>query len=145
MAIEIRGIATDSALRRRATQRLTAELARLAVQPVTAQVVFTDENGPKGGRAMRCAVTVRIPRRAAIHVEHLADTPRSAFDHTMAALERELERHRERQRESKRYPKKYYAAGRLLAPEAPGSGSAGAGAAGRPRATGRRARRPAAG
>jgi ribosome-associated translation inhibitor RaiA len=143
MAIDIRGIPTDTALRRRVTERLTAELAKLAVQPVNAQVIFADENGPKGGRAMRCAVTIRVPRRAAIHVEHLADTSRSAFDHTLAALERELERHRERYRESKRYPKKYYAAQRLLAPEveppaAPGGAEA---TAPRPR---RRARRPPA-
>jgi hypothetical protein len=46
-------------------------------------------------------------------VEHLAETPRLAFDAGFSALERLLERYRERQRDSGRRPKKYFAAKRL--------------------------------
>ena len=71
---------------------------------------FFDDNGPKGGRAMRCALTVRLPFRPSIRVERSAVTPRLAFDAAFAVLERQLERYRERDRDNKRHPKKYFAA-----------------------------------
>lgn len=114
MTIDIRGIPTARVLRARITKQLTAALARLQVEPTGAQVTFFDENGPKGGIAMRCALTVRLPYRPHVRAEHVAETPRQAFDGSFATLERELERYRERDRESKRYPKKYFTAKRLL-------------------------------
>jgi hypothetical protein len=51
-------------------------------------------------------------------VEKVAETPRRAFDAALAVLRRELEQHREGQRDRQRHPKKYFAAKRLLAPEA---------------------------
>jgi ribosome-associated translation inhibitor RaiA len=117
MAIDIRGLSTDRSLRAHVTRRLTAALAQLAVKPVTAQATFFDENGPKGGPAMRCALTVRRPYRPHIRVEDTAETSRIAFDGALAKLEREIERSRERDRESKRHPKKYYTAKRLLTTE----------------------------
>jgi ribosome-associated translation inhibitor RaiA len=108
----------DAALRRRATAAVREALARLAVRPITAQVTFVDDNGPKGGRAARCAVTVRLPYRAHVRVEKVAETPRRAFDAALAVLRRDLERYRERERDQQRHPKKYFAAKRLLAPEA---------------------------
>ena len=113
MAIEIRGVPADRALRTRVTARLTAALARLATKPGAAQATFFDENGPKGGPAMRCALTVRLPYRPHVRVEDTAETLRTAFDGAFAKLERELERDRDRDRESKRHPKKYYTARRL--------------------------------
>lgn len=113
MAIEIRGLPASTALHARVTKQLTAALARLTVEPVTALVVFSDENGPKGGRAMRCAMTLRLPYRAPVHVDILAEAPRGAFEEAFAALERQLERYRERARDERRHPKKYYAAKRL--------------------------------
>jgi ribosome-associated translation inhibitor RaiA len=121
MAIEIRGISADRTLRARITGRLTAALAHLATKPTTAQATFFDENGPKGGRAMRCALTVRLPYRPHVRAEGIAETQRTAFDDAFAKLERELERYRERDRESKRYPKKYYTAKRLLMAESGGT------------------------
>lgn len=90
-------------------------LKLLSVKPVSARVAFIDDNGPKGGRALRCAITVQLPYRSAIRVEHSSTTPRRALDGAVARLERRLERYREIQRERRRYPKKYYAAKRLLA------------------------------
>jgi hypothetical protein len=115
--VQILGMDADAALRRRATAAVRAALARLAVRPITGQVTFVDDNGPKGGRAARCAVTVRLPYRPNVRVEKVAETPRRAFDATLAVLRRELEQHREGQRERQRHPKKYFAAKRLLAPE----------------------------
>ncbi|HEY7726827.1 MAG TPA: HPF/RaiA family ribosome-associated protein [Candidatus Eisenbacteria bacterium] len=122
--IEIRGIPVGPALRTRVTRELTSAVARLPETPVRVQASFFDDNGPKGGRAIRCSLTFRVPYRPNIRVEHTADTARLAFDESIATLERELARYRERDRENKRHPKKYFAARRLLSgrePEASGA------------------------
>ena len=116
--IKITGLDRDP-LRGRATRLMAEALAKLAVAPVAGQASFFDDNGPKGGRAMRCALTVRLPFRPSIRVERSAVTPRLAFDAAFAVLERQLERYRERDRDSKRHPKKYFAARRALAGETP--------------------------
>ena len=117
-AIKITGLEQDP-LRDRAAKLMTGALAKLTVGPVKGQASFFDDNGPKGGRAMRCALTVRLPFRPSIRVERSAVTPRLAFDAAFAVLERQLERYRERDRDSKRHPKKYFAARRALAGETP--------------------------
>ena len=116
--IKITGLERDP-LRGRATRLMSEALAKLAVAPVTGQASFFDDNGPKGGRAMRCALTVRLPFRPSIRVDRSAVTPRLAFDAAFAVLERQLERYRERDRDSKRHPKKYFAARRMLATAPP--------------------------
>jgi ribosome-associated translation inhibitor RaiA len=116
--IKITGLERDP-LRGRAMRLMAGALAKLAVAPVKGQAAFFDDNGPKGGLAMRCALTVRLPFRPSIRVERTAETPRLAFDAAFAVLERQLEQYRERDRDSKRHPKKYFAARRLLAEEAP--------------------------
>lgn len=112
--VELRGTAVDAALRRRAAAAVTGAVTRVGVEPVRAQVTFFDDNGPKGGRASRCAITVRLPYRPHIRAEEVAETPRAAFDAALAVLERDLARYRERQREQQRHPKKYFVAKRLL-------------------------------
>ncbi len=119
MTIDVAGAGGDRVLAARARRRVSGMLARLTVRPVAAQVAFFDDNGPKGGRAVRCAVTVRVPYRPSVRVEESATTARLAFDGAFAALERRLERYRERDRDARRRPKKYYAARRLLGGEGP--------------------------
>ena len=103
----------------RARAGLTRILAARGIDTAHVTVVFTDENGPKGGRALRCAVGVTLPRRAPIRVEHTATTTRLALDGVLDTLERDLARLIERRRDAARRPKKYYAAKALLAaPEA---------------------------
>lgn len=114
MAINIRGIPTDPALSARVARRVSAALAPLRVKPVAARVTFFDENGPKGGIAIRCALMVRLPYRPAVRVEHTAETARLAFDGGFAMLERQLARYRIRARDLRRRPKKYFIAKRLL-------------------------------
>jgi ribosome-associated translation inhibitor RaiA len=92
-------------------------LAKLTVRPLRSEAVFVDDNGPKGGRALRCALTVRVPHRPNIRVERSDATPRLAFDAAFAILERQLEQYRERDRENKRHPKKYFAAARAVSTE----------------------------
>jgi ribosome-associated translation inhibitor RaiA len=111
---EISGIDKDRALRARLTKLMAGVLAPLTVRPIRSKAVFVDDNGPKGGRALRCALTVHVPHRPNIRVERTAETPRLAFDAAFAILERQLERYRERDRENKRHPKKYFAAARAV-------------------------------
>jgi ribosome-associated translation inhibitor RaiA len=115
MAVEIRGCPHDAGLRARVARRVTAALARLRVRPAEGRVTFCDQNGPKGGVAIRCALTVRLPSRPAVRAESTAQTPRLAFDVALSALERRLARYRTRARDLSRRPKKYYVAKRVLA------------------------------
>jgi ribosome-associated translation inhibitor RaiA len=114
MIIDIQGIEKDRLLRARVIKLVGQILETLKARPVKAKVTFSDKNGPKGGRAMRCAIDVRIPRRPVVHAEHVETTNRLAFDGTAAALERQLDRLLERERENRRHPKKYFVAKRLL-------------------------------
>jgi len=114
MTIAIRGIRQDSQLTARAATRLEAALASLHVAPISARVTFFDDNGPRGGLGMRCAISVGVPYRPLIRVDHVALTSRLAFDGAFASLERQLERYRQRNRDIKRRPKKYFAAKHLL-------------------------------
>jgi ribosome-associated translation inhibitor RaiA len=121
--VEVRGIPPERALYSRAVKRMHAALRLLGVTPVTAQVNFFDENGPKGGLAIRCALTVRLPYRPAVRVEHVAESPRLAFDGGFTKLERQLEEYREQHRDSQRHPKKYFVAKRLVEPWPPSQGA----------------------
>ena len=116
-ATQIRGTKRDEALRARVAKLMRVAVNRVTVRPVRSQAVFFDDNGPKGGRAMRCALTVRLPYRPSIRVERSAVTTRLAFEAAFPILERQLERYYERDRENKRRPKKYFAASRALAGE----------------------------
>lgn len=114
MDIEIRGLGSDRSLAARVRRRLTAALRGLTVEPVTAVATFVDDNGPKGGPAVRCAVTLRLPYRPPVRVEAVAVAPHAAFDEAVETLERQIARYRARQRDRRRRPKKYYVAKRLL-------------------------------
>jgi hypothetical protein len=78
-------------------------------------VAFVDQNGPKGGPAVRCAADVTLARHPAFHIECLDTTPRRAFDAVLEDLDRQLLRFVGRLRDRARRPKKYFAAKRLLA------------------------------
>ena len=115
MKIEFRTRPTSAATRARVMAGLKGALGSLVVEPTTARATFTDENGPKGGRAIRCALEVRLPRRPAVHVETVATTQRLAFDSAIAKLERAVARLCETARDKTRRPKKYFVARRVLA------------------------------
>ena len=73
MAIEFRGVSVERALRARIAARLMTALARSTTKAGGAQVTFFDENGPKGGPAMRCGITVRLPSRLQVRAEDTAE------------------------------------------------------------------------
>jgi ribosome-associated translation inhibitor RaiA len=114
MTITIEGLNHDSALRQLILRKLNALGRRVRPAPVSARIAFTDENGPKGGNDTRCAVTVDLPRRPALHVEDLADSHRLAFDAAFSGVERLVQRERDAILGQRRRPKKYYVAKRLL-------------------------------
>jgi hypothetical protein len=113
--IEFRGGSVERSFATKVARGLAGVLASLPLEPTSARVAFRDENGPKGGEAIRCAVEIRLPGRPPVHVEHVASTRRLSLDGGLAKLERRLHRLREITRESRRRPKKYYAARRALA------------------------------
>ena len=117
MTLVMEGIALDDPLRPFIQEKMTALTSRGRVRPTSARVGFTDENGPKGGVGVRCALTVDVPRRPAQHANGLGETPRLAFDAAYAALEQELTRERQRRRDVARRPKKYFVADLGLRPE----------------------------
>lgn len=117
MMIEIGGLSARTSLRTFVKQKIEAMFDGLRVQPVSVRVGFVDENGPKGGAAIRCGINVDFPRRRPIHLEHRANTERLAFDGVLSLLERTVERERGRGRVARRRPKKYYLAKRLLMPD----------------------------
>ncbi|PYM14731.1 MAG: hypothetical protein DMD81_17055 [Candidatus Rokuibacteriota bacterium] len=118
MTFEIAGLNSRSALRTLITKKITAIFDGHRPEPVAARIGFVDENGPKGGgAAMKCGITIELPRRPTVHVEHRASTERLAFDGALAALEHRLTRERGRMIAGRRRPKKYYLAKRLLNPD----------------------------
>lgn len=114
MIVVIENAQGHGALHALIRRKVQALATRLRVPPVTARIAFTDENGPKGGVGIRCALTFEVPRRQTLHVEHVAAEPRRAFDVAFAGLERRLGRELGHAREQRRRPKKYFVAKRLL-------------------------------
>jgi len=117
MTLVMESIALDDPLRPVIRHKITAVADRGRVRPTVARVAFSDENGPKGGVDIRCAVTVEVPRRPALHASHVAGTARQAFDGALEALGRELKNDRQRRRDAARHPKKYFVAHRGLQPD----------------------------
>ena len=102
MTLVMEGIALDDPLRPFIDTKMAALSRRGRVRPISGRVAFTDENGPKGGIAIRCALTIELPRRPTTHANGLAETPRLAFDAAHEALEQELDRERGRRRATSR-------------------------------------------
>ena len=89
---KIRGLDGQPRLRGHGATRLTRLLTRRRITPRSVRVAFHDDDGPRGGVAIRCALTMRVPGRSLIRVEHTARTHRAAFDGSFAILERQLRR-----------------------------------------------------
>jgi ribosome-associated translation inhibitor RaiA len=111
--VEVHGLPVTRLARLRADQRVAAALAELPPRVRSARVVFSDDNGAKGGLDMRCAITVNLNGRRRLHVEKVATTPRQALDGALARLERRMLRIEASERDSRRRPKKYYAASQV--------------------------------
>jgi len=117
MGLVIEGLSLDEPLRAHVEEKVSMVTRRLRRGPTAVRVGFTDENGPKGGADIRCAVTVDVPRRPPLHAGADAVSHRLAFDTALEVLERELERERGRRRDAARRPKKYFVARQALLPD----------------------------
>ena len=73
--IDIRGISDEHPLQAHVRRTMSAALAHVRPAPLGVQVRFVDDNGPKGGVDIRCALTVRVPFRPSIRVEHMGRPP----------------------------------------------------------------------
>lgn len=112
--VRITGIDPDATLRARIERLLTMTIERVTSRPVRGVVSFFDDNGPKGGPAMRCALTVSIPHQSSIRVEHRAESFDLAFKAAFTALERRIEQDSDRNHQDRRHPKKYYATRQVM-------------------------------
>jgi ribosome-associated translation inhibitor RaiA len=92
--------------------RLARAIASQAPRATAAELRFTEKSGAKNGRAIRCALDVKVPNRPPIHVGETGGGVRTTFDRALAKLTRELRSVREIARERQRHPKKYFAASR---------------------------------
>lgn len=100
----IRGLRGQRRLRVEVAKQLGAWLERRRVAPVSVRVAFFDDDGPRGGVAIRCALTLSSQRGPLVRVEHTARTYSAAFRGAFAILKRRLKRRVERGRRRARRP-----------------------------------------
>jgi hypothetical protein len=104
--LEVHGVPAREAAGLRAAALDALDRVRPPVS--SARVALSDDNGPKGGPAMRCTLTVSVPHRGPIHVEARATSARLALAAALGKLDRRLGRTAALARASRRRPKKYF-------------------------------------
>lgn len=87
-----------------AARRLARTLATTGMRIMRARLTLTDDNGPKGGRALRCSILLSLPGRAQLDVEYAATTSRLALDGALNRLAQRLARLHDVARDSRRRP-----------------------------------------
>ena len=117
MFIEITGLGERDDLRIRAERLLHDVLERR--RAVAGRAAFFDDDGPRGGEAIRCALTVTPRRGAAVRVESIARTDAAAFNSAIAILKRRLKRRAERIRRRTRFAREWRTTGRGTPVESP--------------------------
>jgi hypothetical protein len=114
--IEIVGVRSKTTTARlRVVARTESTLAPAAGAVRRCRVTFRDENGPKGGVAVRCTIDVRLTRRAPIHVDGRGTSAALALREALRRLHGRIDRTVGASRTSARHPKKYFAAARAAA------------------------------
>ncbi len=102
MPIETKGLRGHPRFRMEVARRMNGILGPRQVRPLSARVTFSDEDGPRGGVAIRCGLTVRLPGRAPIRVAHQARTYRQAFAGAFEMLKSQVKRTTQRRWQSRR-------------------------------------------
>jgi len=105
MVTRISGLRIRDRLRAEIVQQLETLVARRGVVPRAVRVAFFDDDGPRGGVAIRCALTMTPPNGSSIRVEHTARTYSAAFKGALRILTRQLKRRVQRRRRRMRYPR----------------------------------------
>jgi hypothetical protein len=105
MLTRISGVGARGRLRAEIVRRLERLVARRGVAPRAVRVAFFDDDGPRGGVAVRCALTLTPSKGPIIRVEHTARTYSAAFKGALTILARQLKRRVQRRRRRTRYPR----------------------------------------
>jgi hypothetical protein len=113
MLITINGLRERDRFRVEVAEQTRRMLERRGGSPRAVRVAFFDDDGARGGVAIRCALTVTPARGPGIRVEHTARTYSAAFKGALSVLTRTMKRRVQRQRRRKRYPRPRPAARRL--------------------------------
>src|SRR5205823_5251478 len=72
--------------------RLAATLAPLGRAALGARLTVSDQNGPKGGVAIRCTIDAQVARWAPIHADARATSARAALSEALDRFERLVRR-----------------------------------------------------
>ncbi len=97
--VRCRGVGEAAEIREHVRRRLGFALARFEGRLTSADVVVTDENGPKGGPAIRCDISVRGDRGGEIRASDGAADPLEAVDMAAGRIARAVARALERRRD----------------------------------------------
>jgi hypothetical protein len=116
IAIDIVGLSKTMAARLRVAARTRSTLAPVGGAARRARVTFSDDNGPKGGVAIRCTIDTRVTRRAPLHVEGRGTSAALALRDALERLQARVARTVGASRTLARHPKKYFVAARAAAP-----------------------------
>ena len=105
MLTRITGLRGRNRLRHEVVEELGRLLQRRGAAPRAVRVAFFDDDGPRGGVAIRCALMLTPARGPVLRVEHTARTYSAAFKGALTILTRRLKRRVQRRRRQARYPR----------------------------------------
>lgn len=119
MLVRVSGLRGRDRLRSDVVTQIRRLLERRGASPRAVRIAFFDDDGPRGGVAIRCALTLTPSRGPSIRVEHTARTYSAAFKGALTVLTRRVKRRAQRQRHRTRYPRPRSAAVRLRRAQRP--------------------------
>ena len=90
------GVSMDQSLRAFVDERLEHALGRFRHMVGGVDVHISDENGPRGGEALRCRVVVDMRREGALVVEETRADPFTAVAHAMERIGTTMRKHANR-------------------------------------------------
>ena len=105
MVVRITGLRGRDRLRDEVPKQVRRVLDRRGLSPRAVRVAFFDDDGPRGGVAIRCALTITPERGPSIRVEETARTYTAAFRGALVVLTRRAKRRVQRRRRRTRYPR----------------------------------------
>lgn len=105
MLVRIGGLRGRDRLRVEVVKQMRRFMERRAASAPAVRVAFFDDDGPRGGVAIRCAATLTPSRGSSIRVEHTARTHSAAFKGALTVLTRRVKRRVQRQRRRMRHPR----------------------------------------
>jgi hypothetical protein len=106
MLTKITGLRGQDPLRMQVEWQINRLGARRPPAPRAVRVAFFDDDGPRGGLAIRCALTLTPARGPVLRVQHTARTYSAAFKGALTILTRKLKRSVQRRRRRTRYPRR---------------------------------------